>query len=70
MIEKVKYAIFGGSFDPPHLGHKEIIKRVLELKDVDMLLVVPTYLNPFKSNFSADAKLRLEWVRKSFFLKV
>lgn len=66
MREKVKYAMFGGSFDPPHLGHKEIIKRVLELKDVDRVLVVPTYLNPFKSSFSADAELRLEWVKKSF----
>jgi len=67
MKQNVRYAIFGGSFDPPHLGHKEIIKKSLEI--TDRVIVVPTFLNPFKSSFSVEPKKRLEWVKKSFDFK-
>ena len=69
MKKDVTYALFGGSFDPPHLGHSEIIKRVLELKDVDRVLVVPTFLNPFKSSLNAQSKTKLEWVKEVFNFK-
>lgn len=48
----MRVAIFGGSFDPPHIGHEKIIQKALEKLDIDVLFVVPTYLNPFKKNFS------------------
>ncbi len=57
-------AIFGGSFDPPHIGHEEIIKKALKKLDINVLFVVPTYLNPFKKNFFAPAHLRYKWVKK------
>ena len=60
----MKAAIFGGSFDPPHIGHEEIIQKALENLDIDVLFVVPTYLNPFKKNFFAPPKLRFKWVEK------
>ncbi len=60
----MKAAIFGGSFDPPHIGHEEIIKKALEKLDIDVLFVVPTYLNPFKKNFFAPPNLRYKWVKK------
>lgn len=63
-MSKKAYALFGGSFDPPHLGHKEIIQKALEL--VDGVIVVPTFLNPFKKSFSAPPKKRLEWAKQSF----
>jgi len=69
MKQKATYALFGGSFDPPHLGHSEIIKSVLELKLVTNILVVPTYLNPFKSSFTVEPKKRLEWVKRVFNFK-
>ena len=64
MAKKATYALFGGSFDPPHLGHKKIIQKALEY--VDKVIVTPTYLNPFKSNFSAKPKLRYKWVKEVF----
>ena len=60
----MKAAIFGGSFDPPHIGHEEIIKQALQNLDIDVLFVVPTYLNPFKTNFFAPPTLRYKWVKK------
>jgi len=60
----VKIAVFGGSFDPPHKGHLRIIEQALQDLDIDLLVVVPTYLNPFKHSFTAPAKLRLRWLKK------
>jgi len=59
----MKKAIFGGSFDPPHIGHLEIIKQALTSLDIDKLIVVPAFLNPFKSKSFAPADLRLKWLR-------
>lgn len=66
MAQKTGYALFGGSFDPPHLGHEEIVKNVLKLDDIEGILIVPTYLNPFKSGFHASPKQRLEWCKSIF----
>lgn len=60
----MKVAIFGGSFDPPHIGHEQIIQKALEKLDIDVLFVVPTYLNPFKKKFFAPPHLRYKWVKK------
>jgi nicotinate-nucleotide adenylyltransferase len=47
-------ALFGGSFDPPHFGHKAVVEEALKLLDIEKLIVVPTFLNPFKtSSFSS-----------------
>ncbi|ANE36373.1 nicotinate-mononucleotide adenylyltransferase [Campylobacter iguaniorum] len=54
-------AIFGGSFDPPHNAHDIIVKEALLNLKIDKLIVIPTYLNPFKSQFGASPNLRLKW---------
>ncbi len=69
MQRNATYALYGGSFDPPHLGHLEIVKEVLKLKEVDRVLIVPTYLNPFKKSFSVEPNIRLEWVKEQFDLE-
>ncbi len=63
----MRVAIFGGSFDPPHKGHEQIIQKALQKLDIEVLFVVPTFLNPFKKKFFAPAKKRLEWVEKLLF---
>ena len=59
-------ALFGGSFDPPHIGHVAVVKAVLNFKDIDKVVIMPTFLNPFKSKSHASAQTRLEWLRKIF----
>jgi nicotinate-nucleotide adenylyltransferase len=62
----MKVAIFGGSFDPVHLGHVEIVKKALENLDIDRLIIMPNFLNPLKHGFSAPPELRLKWLKKVF----
>ena len=40
-------AIFGGSFNPPHVAHVLAAAYVLSTAEIDRLLVVPTFRHPF-----------------------
>ena len=40
-------AIFGGSFNPPHVAHVLAVSLVLATHQVDRVLVVPTFEHPF-----------------------
>lgn len=59
-------ALFGGSFDPPHIGHETIVKALLNFKDIDKVVIMPTFLNPFKSKAHAPPSLRLTWLKEIF----
>lgn len=63
---KQTVAVFGGSFDPPHIGHQDIVEKAIESLDIDKLFVVPTYLNPFKTVSRATATQRLAWCHTLF----
>jgi nicotinate-nucleotide adenylyltransferase len=60
----MKVALFGGSFDPPHTGHQKIIKKSLKKLKIDKLVVMPTYLNPFKKKSFVEPELKLIWLEK------
>lgn len=38
-----KIALFGGSFDPPHLGHQLVISYLMGSQDIDECWVIPAY---------------------------
>ncbi|MCF6330517.1 MAG: nicotinate (nicotinamide) nucleotide adenylyltransferase [Sulfurimonas sp.] len=59
-------ALFGGSFDPPHIGHESIAKAALNFKDVEKVIVMPTYLNPFKSVSHNSYEKRFQWLNDIF----
>ena len=59
-------ALFGGSFDPPHIGHKAIVKALQDLEHIDKVIVIPTFLNPFKTKSFSSAKERLFLVKDMF----
>ena len=42
-----RVALFGGSFNPPHVAHQLVALYVLETQPVDELWLVPTYAHPF-----------------------
>ncbi len=60
----MKIALFGGSFDPPHNGHNSVVLEALEKLDIDKLVIMPTFINPFKRKFAADEKQRFLWATK------
>ena len=59
-------ALFGGSFDPPHIAHEAIVKALLRVEDIDKVIIMPTFLNPFKSKSFAPPELRLKWLKEIF----
>jgi nicotinate-nucleotide adenylyltransferase len=48
MNGRKRIAIYGGTFDPVHLGHIEVAKRVSELFEIDELRFVPAQMAPHK----------------------
>lgn len=48
MHGRKRIAIYGGTFDPVHLGHIEVAKKVSELFEIDELLFVPARMAPHK----------------------
>lgn len=58
----MKIGIFGGAFDPIHLGHKRIIEEACSLLDLDKLLVIPTKHNPWKDTSVASDNQRVEMI--------
>jgi nicotinate-nucleotide adenylyltransferase len=56
--------LFGGTFDPPHLGHLIVAQDVVEALRLDRLLFVPAGLPPHKTDRKiSPAPLRLEMVK-------
>jgi len=62
----VQVAIFGGSFDPVHTAHESIVYEAINSLDIDKIIIVPTYLNPFKSSFHLEPKTRFNLLKKVF----
>ena len=59
-------ALFGGSFDPPHIGHRAIVEAAQNLKEIDKVVIMPAFLNPFKSRSHLTPDKRLELVKDMF----
>ncbi|WP_041618977.1 nicotinate-nucleotide adenylyltransferase [Spiroplasma taiwanense] len=55
-----KIALFGGSFDPVHTDHINIIKSCKKNLCFDEVWVIPAYVNPFKTISSSSVAQRLE----------
>ena len=45
---KQRIGIFGGSFDPPHIGHLAIAEQAREQMRLDAVYFVPAYIPPHK----------------------
>ena len=61
----MKIGIYGGTFNPPHLGHVTAARAVFELLKLDRLLVIPAGLPPHKDlpDYSPTLAQRLEMTR-------
>lgn len=48
----MRICIFGGSFDPPHIGHLLVAQTVCEAEKFDKILFIPANRPPHKNNIS------------------
>ncbi|MBR2522868.1 MAG: bis(5'-nucleosyl)-tetraphosphatase (symmetrical) YqeK [Clostridiales bacterium] len=72
----MRIALFGGSFDPVHYGHLELIRGAIASGSVDIVIVIPTVNNNFKRGraltpapyryYMTDAVISSEFKKKVF----
>ena len=60
-----RVGIFGGTFDPPHIGHLVVTQDALERLDLDRLVVVPAGRPPHREAV-LDQDTRWELVCRAF----
>ena len=60
---KKKIGIFGGTFNPIHIGHLRTAEEVKEILSLDEILFVPSYNPPFEKRLLAHFNDRLKLVR-------
>ena len=64
MNSELKIGLFGGSFDPVHLGHLLVAQAAVEELGLDRLFFIPAAQSPFKTeNKIAPAEIRLQLLR-------
>ena len=60
----MKLGLYGGSFDPVHLGHLLVAQAAVEELGLDKLFFIPVAQSPFKpENEMAPAAIRLQLLR-------
>ena len=66
-MNQERIGLFGGSFDPPHLGHEALVHAAIEMLGLDAVWVIPTGI-PAHRNLSghATAEQRLAWAAAMF----
>jgi nicotinate-nucleotide adenylyltransferase len=48
MCAQQRIALYGGTFDPVHVGHLEIARRVAEAFEIDRVIFIPAQMAPHK----------------------
>ena len=62
----MRIGVFGGTFDPPHVGHLIVAAEAHRALELDRLLLVPAALPPHKrEGVHTPAEIRLEMVRRA-----
>ncbi|MBA3816956.1 MAG: nicotinate (nicotinamide) nucleotide adenylyltransferase, partial [Parachlamydiaceae bacterium] len=54
-IKAKNIGIYGGSFDPVHLGHVSLAYEIMEARHLDEVWFCPAFINPFKHNKEPSA---------------
>lgn len=61
-----KIIIYGGSFDPPHQGHRALAEHVKKIFKPDKIIVVPCFIQALKLNQTSSPEHRMEMVKLMF----
>ena len=63
-LDGKKIGLFGGSFDPPHLGHVHFSLQAIKLFNLDKVIWLISPGNPLKSIAPAPIHIRIEQAQK------
>lgn len=67
MISSDLVGVFGGSFDPPHLGHAEVASSFWKnFPNAKELLIVPNHTSPWKQNKKTPPETIIDLVQAQF----
>ncbi|MEE2876988.1 MAG: nicotinate-nucleotide adenylyltransferase [Candidatus Neomarinimicrobiota bacterium] len=59
----MKLCLFGGTFDPPHIGHLVIAETIQESERFDKVVFIPASIPPHKEEDISPIEDRLEMLR-------
>lgn len=65
-----RVGIFGGAFDPPHLGHERLAALCCERLGLERLLITPSFHSPHKPTPATDYEHRLNMCKAVFNKKI
>lgn len=61
-----RIAIYGGSFDPPHLGHVLSVAWAISAAEVDEVWIIPTWKHVFDKQHGASFEERISMCQLAF----
>lgn len=61
-----RIAIYGGSFDPPHLGHVLSVAWAISAAEVDEVWIIPTWKHVFEKQHGASFEERMSMCQLAF----
>ena len=63
----IKVGLFGGTFSPPHVGHRRALEYFIKEEGLSRVFVMPTYIPPHKHRAdTTEAEDRFEMCRLAF----
>ena len=62
----MKIAIYGGSFNPMHIGHEKIVDYVLKNLNMDKIIIIPVGIPSHRENNLEQSNTRLKICREIF----
>lgn len=66
MESNKKILIYGGAFDPPHLGHARLLEEAIKTVSPDLTLVIPTGVSPHKRRSGTPYWIRYDLAKRTF----
>ena len=63
----MRIGIYGGTFNPPHFGHKKLALELKEKANLDKVIIIPTFVPPHKQGgYIAPSVHRIEMCKLLF----